>query len=221
MKNFSLIYLVLICTLSVGTAQAPKLQWGLKAGWNASSSVASSNVAGIDAKAGNKNRDWLSAYYGGLSFRYALSPKLRLSAEPLYNLKGMNAKLNLGTTSTDFYIRLHYAALPVLIDYKFGKHFFVETGVEFGYMFLHAMGEPGNLERVRFNNPEFEPKDFGIVFGAGYELSQRFKLNIRYISGTAVVQNFAFQDPNGTVISDAFSARNTTAQAGLTYYFNK
>jgi hypothetical protein len=221
MKNFSLIFLVLSCVLFSSAAQAQKLQWGLKGGWNASSSVASSNVAGIDAKAGNKNRDWLSAYYGGLSFRYALSSKFRLSAEPLYNLKGMNAKLTSGTTSTDFYIRLHYAALPLLMDYKFGKHFFVETGVEFGYMFLRTMGEPGNLERVRFNNPDLEPKDFGIILGAGYELGQRFKLNIRYISGTAVIQNFAFQDPNGTVISDAFSARNTTAQAGLTYYFNK
>jgi hypothetical protein len=221
MKNFSRIYLVLICAFFVSAAHAQKLQWGLKAGWNASSAVASSNIAGIDDKSGNKNREWLSAYYGGLSFRYAISPKIRLSAEPIYNLKGANSILRIGSDESDFYTRQHYVALPILIDYKFGQHFFLEAGAEYGFMFLRTMGAPGQLENSGLDNPPVEQKDFGILFGAGYELSQRLKLNARFIYGTATVQKWGFQDPNGTLIRDAFSVRNNTIQAGLTYYFNE
>jgi Outer membrane protein beta-barrel domain len=222
MQKFNLIYLLLFCVCLTGSLKAQKLQWGLKAGWNASAISFHSDVEGIDISAFNKNRDWLGHYFGGLSFRYPIGSKLHLSAEPNYNLKGYDGIRQIGTVTSEFSTRYHYVNLPVLIDYQFGQHFFVEAGAEYGYMLLRTLGEPGKLERLKFQrSPVINSEDFGIIIGAGYALNQRLKLNVRYIRGMAGVSKSGYRNPAGTSIPDAIENRNLSAQAGLTFFFNK
>lgn len=208
--------LLFIITCSITTFAAAQLQWGIRAGLNASTThyAPSIPIGSVDLKAG---------LVAGSFLHIPLTKNLALQPEILYSQQG-------AMITNDFVkygIRLQYMELPVLLQYKFSRRFIVEGGPQAGYLLaahykihttrardvntidaLHA-GDKINTKR------SYKPFDISGVIGVAYQFSSSWGTGIRYSYG------FSRVNKESVVITQDASLTNRVLQISLSYFIGK
>jgi hypothetical protein len=126
-----------------------------------------------------------SFYVGGL-VDFAVSEKFHVQPELLYSIEGAkDAKIN-------------YLRIPIMAKYYVADGFNLQAGPEIAFK---AGGDDSIKDAVK-------SLDYGLGFGAGYEMSSGLMFDARYNLGLANISN-----------DTTFTIKNTSFQIGLGYRF--
>jgi hypothetical protein len=138
-----------------------EMSFGAKGGLNMATV---SNATGSSALIG--------AHIGGFA-EFKLSDKFAVQPELLFSMQG--AKFDSGSFS------LNYINVPVMAKYYVADAFSVEAGPQIG--FLMSAKDDGEDVKDGYNTI-----DFGVNFGAGYDLNEKMVLGLRYNLGLSDLQ---------------------------------
>lgn len=142
-------FILLILALSTGVATAQNFEGGITGGINVSQ-IDGDYLAGYN-KLG---------YIGGAFVAYDITDRFTAQLELRYNQKGKVKGANPIEGETDYFkVVLHYAQLPMVVQYKLVNKFYVEVGIGVGYLisskFYDGYGEyPQDLLGYEFNDFE-------------------------------------------------------------------
>ncbi|HEX8426877.1 porin family protein [Hymenobacter sp.] len=216
----------LVATMSSARAQRPQV--GFKAG------LTTSTCSDVP----NPENQW--GLVAGIFLRQKLGKHLALQPELQYEQRGVRTTQEgrRGFEGSDglYYrhaqTRLHYLSLPVLVRGQLGK-FFALAGPQLG--FLAAARQQSTTEYIFFNDRyprPFPPSEstkstapyrrweLGYAVGAGYALSNRLAVEVRYTAGLTDIYKplyspypmFDWRGPDPLVL-----ARNRNWQAQISY----
>lgn len=141
------------------TAEAQMLKFGLKAGVNFS------DFGGSDAK--NIDTEMLTGFHVGALVEFNLMENLSLQPEIMYSSKGAKIK--------DFDdVNLNYITVPVLAKfYVITDKLSLEAGPQFSFLINESV--PDQFESKSF--------DFAAVGGLGFQFTENFFAQARYVAG--------------------------------------
>lgn len=148
------VFLV-FATLVLHLSQAQEIKFGFKGGANFST------LQGDDFKADN-----LLSYHAGVLVEFNLLENFSIQPELLYSSQG--TKIN----SDD--LELNYVSMPVLAKfYLTSKKLSLEVGPQFSFLLSESVPE-------QFRTESF---DLAAAGGLGYNISQTFFMQLRYLAG--------------------------------------
>ena len=179
-------------------------QFGIKAGMNVSSI---SNDGWDDSKA-------KVGFYGGLFMNAPLAESFSIQPEILYNNLGSKTERTVAGTKYSSTLNLDYIAVPVMFQYNATPEFYLEAGPEFGFL-VNASSKAtagNNSNTTNIDTDSFNKFNMGIGLGAGFNITNKFGINARYVAG---LNDITDNDKWG---SDA-SNKNNNFQVGLAYKF--
>lgn len=181
---------VAILTFGFVNAQSNKdMYFGIKGGLNISSIT---NVNEVDASA-------LVGFHIGLFGEFMISDKFALQPEILYSTQG--AQLDDGVIKED--LKLDYINIPLMAKYYVTDSFSLELGPQIGFL-VAADADGEDVKDL------FETTDFGLNFGAGYNVTENIVLGIRYNLGLTKLQKDLFpgdSESKNSVFSFSFGYR--------------
>lgn len=205
------LFLGLMLLFSLGiqaqTAKNPRVQIGVAVGLNISNLL--SNNAGL-----NHMYDYRPRFFGGLSQQTAFGKTFLLRAEVNYEGMGTSFRVNLINENGDtvgvgrYNYNLHYARVPVLAKFRFGKGLvkgYVEVGGYIGILAVAKEGideKPGDPLNFVSNNTsnKFIRFDTGIAGGGGVEIpifnEHTVFFGLRYSQGFLDVSKEDFREWN-------------------------
>jgi opacity protein-like surface antigen len=204
------IILSSLLVLAVSFTYAQKAEFGIKGGLN--SSNFSGDTGGIDFKS-------RIGFNVGAFAAIKLSGKITLQPEILYSTQGAKAVnvsqfYNGALYTGDVKFNLSYINIPVMIKYYVADKFNLEAGPQIG--FLTSAKTSTKLDG--FNQTvdddikdSFESLDFGLDFGAGYDITKNISAGIRYSLGLA---NIAKTEPG-----DNSKLKNNVLSLSVGYKF--
>ncbi len=137
---------------------------------------------------GDANTDAASNFYVGGLVDFHITPKFHIQPELLYSMEG---------SDEDEY-NLDFIRIPIMGKFFIGEGFNLQVGPEFAFV---AGG--GAIKDVS------KSLDFGLGFGAAYEMNSGLMFDARY--------NFGLADINDSGTSDKITT--TSFQIGLGYRF--
>ncbi|AYN02376.1 porin family protein [Chryseobacterium sp. 3008163] len=177
-------------------------------------------------------------FNAGVFVNIPLSEKFALQPEVLYNQMGAKSVVSdteiiTGATSvrtkTDFTTSLNYVSVPLMLQMKPSKNFYIEAGPEFSYFVdgknkgeqTIATTTAGNTVTQTQSSSESINKDdikkfnVGLGLGLGYYFTPNLGINARYVNSLTHIAN------NSDAVNDAQKNINTNRgfQLGLAYKF--
>ncbi|HMO38037.1 MAG TPA: porin family protein [Saprospiraceae bacterium] len=190
MKKFLFAALILTVCYSIANAQ---LVLGVKAG------AGLSNIAlvkvNIPAHLNVEDYDYCFSFQGGISAAKAISEKLSVVGELLYEVKGTNFPSS--DISPKTRLSLHYLSIPILANYELFRSFQIELGPQISYRLA------ANIENLP-NSAPFTAEDIynvkwdlGLSAGGRYYPCSNLYLGVRYTHGLLDVSDLKFTDMNG------------------------
>ncbi|RYY55635.1 MAG: PorT family protein [Chitinophagaceae bacterium] len=185
MKKFSVLVTVLFLTL----AASAQFSLGAKAGVNAS------NFRGSDAE-GAKGR---LGFYVGATGELTFGGNLAFAPEIVYSFQGVKQT----EEDADAKLNMSYINIPLLARYKFENGFYVETGLQPGFLMSAKVKIDSESASVK---DAFNTVDLSVPFGLGFRGESGFGVNLRYNLGLSKLD----KDGDGKVY-------NGVAQLGITY----
>lgn len=185
-------------------------------------SVAMLTFVGANAQTfglkGGLNISYISNYYeepanpkskigfnAGVFYNQSLNEKLKIQPELLYSSKGMKYKY--GTEE------FSYLSLPVFIQYSIVPNLYIEAGPEISYLLSSKDKFNGNEDyygETIDNMEDMKKIDFGLGLGLGYNITNEFGVNARYVQGLLDVYK---ETTEGDI------AKNSVLQIGVYYKF--
>ncbi len=203
MKNNIFLLLVLVALTDAAIAQK-KFKAGLCVGINATQfdgdSYAGYNKAGI---------------YGGIYLNNDISTKWQWEFGILYSEKG--ARKNPQTNfPNQYFLRLQYVEVPLIIRYKYKKGLSFETGTGFGVLFK-VYEEANNLPITGIK--PFKKYEVPFHAGIGYNASEKLQIIWRFSYSAIPVRPHA----SGTININRlnFGASNNVLTFMIRYTFGK
>ena len=179
-----LLTLLALVTFSTQKTQAQVLpQFGIKGGLNYSTF---NNVDGVEYKPGLL----VGAF---VDFNIPATP-MSIQPEILYSQYGANIE------DSDASFNVNYLQVPVLIKFGFPTPG-VKPNVYFGpYMGFNIKSEIKNDDASLNLDDQTEDTDFGVIVGAGVDVS-KFRVGLRYTAGltAAAKENFSEDAKNGGI----------------------
>ena len=167
---------------------------------------------------GGLNISYISNYYeeptnpkskigfnAGVFYNQSLNEKLKIQPELLYSSKGMKYKY--GTEE------FSYLSLPVFIQYSIVPNLYIEAGPEISYLLSSKDKFNGNEDyygETIDNMEDMKKIDFGLGLGLGYNITNEFGVNARYVQGLLDVYK---ETTEGDI------AKNSVLQIGVYYKF--
>lgn len=121
--------IVTIALLLAGTANAQKVNFGIKGGLNVYT-IHNDNDVDYDGKTG---------FHGGLLAHIHLGPQWALQPELVYSAQGAEYNTQSGNTK----IKLGYINVPVMIQYMFNNGFRIQAGPQLGVL-INAESQTNN-----------------------------------------------------------------------------
>ncbi len=183
MKKLSLLAVALF-TFTFANAQETK--FGLKAGLNISN-------WGGDAEGTSSKTD----VQAGAFVEIKTSDKMAIQPELVYSSLGTKVDFD-GTTVT---ISTNYLVIPVMLKYFAAEKFTLEAGPQIGFLLSAKAKANGNSGDIK---SEFNSTDFGINLGAGYDISEKVNLSLRYTAGLSnILKDSGSDKVNNTNIAFA------------------
>ncbi|MBF4518860.1 PorT family protein [Flavobacterium sp. ANB] len=157
---------------------AQETKFGLKGGANLSTLTGDTQHTSLKA----------GFHVGGFA-EFKLSDKFSIQPEVLYSTQGTKEK----GSGTDFQgqvyeielnYKLAYINVPILAKYYVAEKFSLEAGPQIGFLVAakRKYTAPGVSEEDDVKK-DFGSIDFGVDFGAGYDLTEKFSVGLRYNLG--------------------------------------
>ncbi|MFA9187862.1 porin family protein [Flavobacterium sp. FBOR7N2.3] len=204
------VILSALAVFAFGITNAQEVKFGIKGGLNLSSW--SGDTEGVNLK-------YKPGFNGGMFADVKLSEKVSLQPEVLYSLVGTkvdNFTIDLdGNEFTgDVNFNMSYIYVPVMLKLNVAEKFNLEVGPQVGFLVSakSVVQIEGNSQEIKNDIKEiFNTVDFGVNFGAAYDLDQHFVLGIRY--------NLGLSNINKNEEGDSSKVNNSVFSLGLGYKF--
>jgi opacity protein-like surface antigen len=156
------IVLSAVAVLAFGFAKAQDVKFGAKAGLNISS---------ISGESDSKSKAGLAL---GVFAEIKVSDKFSVQPEVLYSVLG--AKSN-GSSDK---VNLAYINIPVMAKYYVADKFSLEAGPQIGFLTSAKYVQGSNSINLKEG---YKSTDFGLNFGAGYDVTKNIGVGVRYTAG--------------------------------------
>ena len=185
-------------------------QFGIKGGLNVSS-ISDEGFEDANSKAG---------FYAGVFMNAPIAENFSIQPEVIYNNLGAKNTYDAGSLgNAETKLNLDYISVPVMFQYNATPAFYLEAGPEFGFL-VNASSETtydtpvgGGSSTTELDTDDFNGFNFGLGIGAGFNFTQNFGLNARYVAG------FSDVTAEGSDPSTDANNKNNVFQVGLTYKF--
>ena len=182
------ILLTAAAVFAISFANAQDVKFGAKAGLNLSSLA---NAEGAKTQVG--------FHIGGYA-TISVSDKFAVQPELLYSAQG--AKFEGGS------LNLSYINIPVMAKFNVADKFNLEVGPQIGLlMSATAKSSAGSLDVKE----GYKTMDFGLNFGAGYDVAENINVGLRYCLGLSQLEK--------ELASGETATKNTNIQLSLGYRF--
>lgn len=189
--------------LLFGYAANSQAHFGAKAGVNLANQVKTVSIPQTPQI--KQDTKLFLGYQVGAFFKAPLSGRLSVSAEPGLSVVGSSMKMTTTDgTSFDAHEKLGYIELPLTLQYKAGKVYF-GAGPSAG---LKVFAKISGLENRSYDIPYYKNIDAAATVLAGYSLTEKLDLNIRYSHGLVNL----FDDPGYA------DTKNRAAHLSLLYF---
>jgi opacity protein-like surface antigen len=205
MKRVLLIAAIAI--LELGNVNAQDVKFGAKAGLNLSNvSIEIDGGMETDSKVG---------YNFGAFAEISLLEKLIFQPELLFSTQGFKVKQSIDEFSFEQTNKMNYLNVPLMFRYAVFNKFGLEVGPQVGFLLSanSEIKETFNGESETFDQ-DFKDSvksiDFGLNFGASYDVSENIIIGARYNLGLSNINN---ED------GDANKINNTVFSFSLGYRF--
>jgi hypothetical protein len=178
------IILIAIAVLTFGFTYAQKAQFGIKGGLN----IASQNYSGDGAPSPSS---MIGFNIGGF-VDFIITDKFSIQPELLYSTQGSKFNMFVNDGGTDFNtentFKLSYINIPILFKYYASEKFSLEAGPQIGFLTSSKL-EVKVLKQTVTQDAKtmFESLDYGLNFGAGYDIAKNISAGVRYNFGLANV----------------------------------
>ena len=169
-----LFILVFLSSLSLSAQDNPI---GIKIGVNIAS------LAGD----GTENISSALNFQAGLFTEIPLSTDFKIQPELLFSVYGFKDNFESGAT-----IRLNYVSLPIMIKWFVSEKFSFDVGPQVGLL-VTAKNGTGSQADVK---PNFYDRDFGVIAGASYAISDVVSASLRYYFGLTDVTSIETKNQN-------------------------
>jgi hypothetical protein len=187
MKKLLLGAILLFSIISVGQ----EIKFGAKIGIN--NSTVSSSYASYSSTIGLQIGGYAS---------YNFSDKFVLQPELLYSMQGASSPLAKLT--------LNYLNIPVMGKYYVADKFNLEAGPQIGFLLsTDTVATPSQYSSS--TPPSKSTVDFGINFGAGYDINDKISIDLRYTKGLSNIYS------NWVLGGETIKMYNSNIGASLTY----
>ncbi|WP_292009444.1 porin family protein [Chryseobacterium sp.] len=208
------------------TTEKEPVRFGIKAGGNASS-FSEQELSINNLKAG---------YYAGVLVNIPLSREFSIQPEVLYNELGSrnvvsSTEITNGPATinakNEYRATLRYITVPVMVQFKPMRNFYVEAGPEFSYFVsgkntgetkvTTTIGSTTSTQTQstsdKIDKDNINKLNFGLGLGVGYDFTPNFGINARYVNSLSNIYNSTLQTTTNS------SPNNRTFQLGLSYKF--
>lgn len=155
---------IAITLLSIGGANAQKLQYGFKVGPQLSSYTRTN-----DAKAALR-------YHIGAFGSWTIAEQISVQAEALLSAQGINRE-----SDSDFKMRTLYLNIPVLARYDFTERISAHAGLQAGVLLRAKLKVEGYDTYDRKN--AYKPMDIAFSFGGEYRFTKNIGAGLRFNLG--------------------------------------
>ena len=171
-----------VAVFAFGAANAQEVKFGAKAALNLA------NLTG-DVE---DNSMKVGFQIGGL-VEIGVSEKFSVQPELVFSTQGAKFEESFGGVSYDYDLNLNYLNIPVMAKYYVAEGFSLEAGPQIGFLMSAKAKADGGDEDVK---DSFNSTDFGLNFGAGYNVTENINLGLRYSLG---LSNIVKEDGAGDV----------------------
>lgn len=183
------ILLTAAAVFAFSFANAQDVKFGAKAGLNFSSLA---NAEGAKTQVG--------FHLGGYA-TISVSDKFAVQPELLYSAQG--AKYDGGVSEN-----LSYINIPVMAKFYVADKFNLEAGPQIGLLIsANAKSSAGSVDTKEF----YKTMDFGLNFGAGYDVAENINVGLRYCLGLSQLEK--------ELATGQTATKNTNIQLSLGYRF--
>lgn len=216
---------LLFTTVTLGLGAQAQIQFGVKAGLNASELNTSSNQEATISGTTQKLKNFpISGLNAGIFVHIPVWKKWSFQPELVYSNQGAEGKpiRNYVVSASETY-KLNYLNLPLLVQYKLPLGFFAQTGPQIGYLLKGKINETivGAAHTNHYNvKDQFKSTDFSWVFGAGYVSPINLGFDIRYNLGLNNINNATTAGMAAAPVQSG-TIKNSSLQIGIFYIFGK
>jgi hypothetical protein len=178
-RSRSIVFSILLLTITAATASAQSIQFGVKAGTN----IFKLSGRSFDNK-------FYFGFSGGVYADIGLVGRLGLQPELLYNESSAKTsdqfnQIYVGGASFQN-ATMNYISLPILVTFKVSDAFTALIGPQYGYMVYQTQGlvqdPPQRTTQI------FQKNDFSILFGGQLKLG-KMGIGARYVIGFTQLNN--------------------------------
>jgi hypothetical protein len=166
----------------------------------------------------NEYEETAFGFQAGLSVELPISSIFGVVVSPTFSRRGFSVNQEVSGVASR--VRLDYCDLPVLFRVAPTDRFFIEAGPAISYRFRAETieeGEPvGNEEIIGKLYNDF---DLSVVLGLGYDVNERFTVNLRAYHGFLKIIDTQFTDGNGESLVDGSEPKllNQSLQLSVQY----
>ena len=185
MKN---LILAAVAVFTIGAATAQDMKFGVKAGLN----LANTTANGASMKVGGNF---------GVFGDFKVSDKFSVQPEILYSMQGAKASATNsfgGITVTDEVTQsLGYINIPVMGKFLVTNDLSLQVGPQIGFLmtvkeeYVQTSNNQSVVPNSTFSSTDktnFNSVDFGLNFGVGYNITEKFMVDLRYNLGLSEIE---------------------------------
>ena len=175
MKKIILSAIALGAFSFAAQAQTPDLKLGAKAGVNF-------------ANLSNSDGDMKTGFHVGVLAEIFINEKFSVQPELLYSAQGTKIK----ESGVEVKMNMDYINVPIMAKYYVIDGLSVQAGPQIGFLVKSEVKTEGNIGGVDVSSTEdikdgTQSVDFGLNFGAGYELPMGVFFDARYNLGLSKI----------------------------------
>jgi len=172
MKKLCIIAVIAI--FSFASINAQNIRFGAKAGVN----LASINGDETD------DFDMRTSFHVGAVVEIPLSDKFSVQPELLYSSQGAKSEFSELDVTGDYKFKLDYLNVPIMMKYYVTEGLSLEAGPQIGILLAaNTELEVGDVSEEEDVKEFMKDIDFGLNFGAGYQLENGLNFSARYNLG--------------------------------------
>jgi opacity protein-like surface antigen len=196
-----------IALLSLSNVNAQDVKFGVKTGLNLSNFTG--DVQNAETKVG---------FNIGAFVEIGLSDKFTFQPEILFSTQGAKSEYSEGSYSFEQTMKFNYLNVPLILEYAVSDKFALQFGPQIGFL-LSADREGteiigGNTFTIKEDfKDSFKSIDFGLNFGASFDIVENIFIGARYNLGLANILDFEDMD------SDDDKAQNSVFSISVGYRF--
>ncbi|HFS68113.1 MAG TPA: PorT family protein [Flavobacteriia bacterium] len=162
---------------------------------------AGANFANFTGSAIGDTSMKIGAYLGGF-VDFEVSDEFSVQPELVFSMQGAQ-----DSNDSAFKMNLNYLNLPVMAKYEVAEGFSLVAGPQIGFLLSAKISDGDNSTDIKDN---LKGIDFGLGFGAEYELESGLQFSARYNLGLSSLDDTGSNQ----------DVKNGVIQVGLGYSFN-